>query len=66
MVAKPEMCGCCEEALRKKGKPARPLTVVDITNTAVFKKKQIVSVKLCEFCDGDALALALLAHAPGP
>lgn len=56
-------CSCCETERRKKGKPPRALVSLDrfVTVSTMFKKRDLIC-RLCEFCDGDALALALKTH----
>lgn len=56
-------CGSCREAQMNDGKDPRTLTLLptEVTQHKAFQRKGL-PVKLCPFCDGDALSDALKAH----
>ncbi len=56
-------CKCCKEDREKAGKQPRTLIrlPLEITQDKTFKRKGL-PIRVCEFCDGDALEEAMKAH----
>lgn len=63
MANRAALCQCCLKSRDKEGRSGRSLhrLPVEVTQWSQFKRKGL-PVMLCEFCDGDALHLALTTH----
>jgi hypothetical protein len=57
------VCNCCRKEREEEGLQPRTLESlpIDVVNNDLFERKGM-SVKVCEYCDGDLLPAALKAH----
>lgn len=58
-----DVCSSCKKEREDVGKPPRKLTrlPLEVTQDKLFKRKGM-PIRLCEYCDGDALEDALRQH----
>lgn len=63
MAVLSDTCGCCREDQMNAGKDPRVVErlPVEVTQHKAFRRKGL-PVKLCPYCDGDALPDAMKAH----
>ena len=58
-----DVCGCCKKDRESVGQLPRSLTrlPIEVTQDKLFKRKGM-PVRLCDYCDGDALTAAIATH----